>query len=679
MPSGTKLEPGTEIAGYRIESPLGRGGMGAVYVATHLRLGRRDALKVLMPELAEDAGFRERFIRESQLAASLEHPNIIPIYDADEEDGYLFIAMRYVAGSDLKGMIDRKGRLSPQEVLPIIEQAGAALDAAHAAGLVHRDVKPANILVDERNGHVYLTDFGIAKSAGAAGLTRTGSFVGTVDYCAPEQIEGKPVDGRTDVYALGCVLYQCVTGQPPYPKDSDVAVIHAHLAEPPPAASTKQPDLPQALDGVLVTAMAKYPDVRFATCTALADALKAAIDGAPAPAKPTVAATSPPPPAAPPPLAAPQAPAPPAFVPQTDATVVPPSVRRRRWLLWAGGGGLLAAVGGAAAALALVLAGGGSDNGTTTAPPTTGPIVAGTLGPAARIVSSVVAPQELVNARVRELRADRPSFDRLRAAGAGLERVVSSAQARVEHLRPEQTAGEFVKPSLRATLAAHASYARLLASLPRPSEFTKDYANSILNLAQATEESYANVLRLGEGLPQVPISRATDERLLDIAQRAQSPGVEDELRAFAADVQALLVESSQARSELRAALMGAGQCTLSYAAAAQRVQRVATERQRLAADISALDAPTSAARRAAMLLMRAADHSLASNLHYRDWLLALDATTKKCSPRAAPPTADLTAAQREDVQASAAKRAFLKAYNPLARRFGLRAWKETEV
>jgi hypothetical protein len=271
------------------------------------------------------------------------------------------------------------------------------------------------------------------------------------------------------------------------------------------------------------------------------------------------------------------------------------------------------------------------------------------------------------------------TFDRLRAAGAGLERVVSRAQARVEHLRPEQTAGEYVKPSLRATLVAHEAYARLLASLPRPSEFTSDYANSILNLADGTEQSYANVLRLGEGLPQVPISRASHERLLDVAQRAQSPGAEDDLRAFAADVQALLVESSQARSQLRAALAGAAQCSLGYGAAAQRVQRVAAARQKLAAKISALDAPTPASRRVATLLMRAADHSLASNLHYRDWLFSLDATTKRCSPGAAPSTADLTAAHREDAQASAAKRAFLKAYNPFARRFGFRVWAVSEV
>jgi Protein kinase domain len=273
------LEIGTRFAGYQIESLLGRGGMGAVYLATHLRLRRRAALKVLFQELAADPGFRERFIEESHVAASLDHPNVIPIYDADEVDGILFLAMRYVGGSDLKTMLDRRSRLPPQEAAAIVAQAASALDAAHSAGLVHRDVKPANFLIEEPNGHLYLTDFGIAKLVGTAGLTKTGSFLGTVDYCAPEQIEGKEVDARADVYALGCVLYQCLTGETPFPKDSEVAVIHAHLMESPPAVSSARSDVPEALDGVLRTALAKHPDSRFDTCTALADAVRDAFAG----------------------------------------------------------------------------------------------------------------------------------------------------------------------------------------------------------------------------------------------------------------------------------------------------------------------------------------------------------------------------------------------------------------
>src|SRR6266496_3780193 len=191
---------GETFGGYTIESLLGRGGMGAVYLATHERLGRKVALKVISPELAHDEDFRARFLRESQLAASLDHPNVIPIYDTDEFDGNLFLAMRYVNGPSLQALLRTRGSLSPAETLRIAEQIGGALDAAHAADLVHRDVKPANILVAEPDDHAYLCDFGLAKRTRSEGLTETGSFLGSVDYCAPEQIEGRPLDGRADVY-----------------------------------------------------------------------------------------------------------------------------------------------------------------------------------------------------------------------------------------------------------------------------------------------------------------------------------------------------------------------------------------------------------------------------------------------------------------------------------------------
>jgi predicted Ser/Thr protein kinase len=274
-----RAAPGTGEAfgGYTIESLLGRGGMGAVYLATHERLARRVALKVISPELAHDEEFRARFLRESQLAASLDHPNVIPIYDADEIDGVLFLAMRYVNGPTLQTLLRVRGPLSTAETLHIAEQIGGALDAAHGAGLVHRDVKPANILVAEPGEHAYLCDFGLAKRASSQGMTRTGSFLGSVDYCAPEQIEGRPLDGRADVYSLGGVLFHCLAGQPPYRRETEFAVLNAHLHDPPPALSSVRPDLPRALDGVVVTAMAKHPEVRYSTAGALADAFRAAV------------------------------------------------------------------------------------------------------------------------------------------------------------------------------------------------------------------------------------------------------------------------------------------------------------------------------------------------------------------------------------------------------------------
>ncbi len=275
MSSSTRV--GTEVAGYRLEQVLGRGGMSVVYVAEHIRLGRKVALKLLAPALSEDESYRERFIRESRRAAELDHPNIIPIYDAGEGDGQLYIAMRLVEGADLKALIKRDGPLQLGRTLFMLEQVAGALDAAHERDLVHRDVKPSNILVSEPSDRVYLTDFGVVKHTASRGLTKTGFFIGTVDYAPPEQIEGLPLDPRTDVYALGCVFYECLTGRAPFDRDGEVAVMHAHLTEPPPKLTTSRPDLPKALNQVVATAMAKSKDERYASCD---DLIVAARDAA---------------------------------------------------------------------------------------------------------------------------------------------------------------------------------------------------------------------------------------------------------------------------------------------------------------------------------------------------------------------------------------------------------------
>src|SRR5918992_3274624 len=231
-----ELATGAVIAGYRIEGVAGKGGMGIVYRATQLALDRPVALKLIAADLADDPMFRERFKRESHTAASIDHPNVIPVYEAGEADGRLFIAMRYVEGTALRELIRSEGSIEPHRAVRILEQVAAALDAAHRRGLVHRDVKPANALITEDGDeHVYLTDFGLTKhAASVGGMTATGQFVGTVDYSAPEQIKGEPSDARTDVYALGCLLYQTLSGRVPYERDSEIAKIYAHLNDPPP-------------------------------------------------------------------------------------------------------------------------------------------------------------------------------------------------------------------------------------------------------------------------------------------------------------------------------------------------------------------------------------------------------------------------------------------------------------
>jgi class 3 adenylate cyclase/tRNA A-37 threonylcarbamoyl transferase component Bud32/tetratricopeptide (TPR) repeat protein len=278
--AGTAIDPliGTDVAGYRVETLIGRGGMSVVYLAEHLSLGRRVALKVLAPELARDARFRERFLRESRLAASLEHPNVLPIHDAGEFDGLLFIAMRHVEGRDLRSLLDEEGRLEPERALSLIGQVADALDLAHARGLVHRDVTPGNILVADRD-HAYLADFGLSRLvASSVTLTETGQLLGTLDYVAPEQIEGLDADGRADVYSLTCVLYECLTGAPPFARNREIAVLWAHVQDPPPAPSEACPGLPAALDEVVARGLAKRPDDRVARCSGLVAAARAALD-----------------------------------------------------------------------------------------------------------------------------------------------------------------------------------------------------------------------------------------------------------------------------------------------------------------------------------------------------------------------------------------------------------------
>jgi Protein kinase domain len=274
------FRPGSVVAGYRLVAPVAPGGMAMVWEARDERLGRSVALKILAPSLAADPAFRERFIAEAPLAAKVDHPHIITVLNAGEDDGVLFIAMRFVLGGDLRKVMQREGALMPERALQFIFPVALALDAAHAAGLVHRDVKPANILVDATPGqpeHVYLSDFGIAKAEQSAGLTGVGRWLGTAAYSAPEQFGGLAVDGRADQYALACLTYQLLTGAVPFPRDNLEAVMIAHRFERPPRLTALRPDLPRAADEVLAKAMAKKPDRRYKSCGAFASELLEAL------------------------------------------------------------------------------------------------------------------------------------------------------------------------------------------------------------------------------------------------------------------------------------------------------------------------------------------------------------------------------------------------------------------
>jgi DNA-binding beta-propeller fold protein YncE len=276
--TSTQVEIGSDFVGYRIEELIGQGGMGVVYRAYDLRLKRPVALKLIVPELALDERFHLRFARETELAMSLEHPNVVPVYDAGDVDGRFYLAMRLVEGNDLGALLRSEGALHSARALSICGQVGNALDAAHARDLVHRDVKPSNVLLDA-NDHVYLADFGLTRRFEESGpQPGDGRSVGTPAYLAPEQIEAGRVDGRADIYSLGCLLYECLTGKPPFAQTSRLAMAWAHLEEEPPSASARNPDLPGPIDAVIRKAIAKSPDARYPTCGALIAAAEEALE-----------------------------------------------------------------------------------------------------------------------------------------------------------------------------------------------------------------------------------------------------------------------------------------------------------------------------------------------------------------------------------------------------------------
>ncbi len=347
------IGPGGVLGGYQIDRVVGRGGMGLVYRARQRRPERVVALKVIAPELAADPDFRARFEQESSTAALIEHPNVIPVYEVGEDDGVLFLVMRFVQGVDLGRLLAERGRLEPERAARLISQVADALDAAHARGLVHRDVKPGNIMIAAQD-HVYLTDFGLTKrTTETRGVTRTGMVVGTVDYIAPEQVEGRPVDARTDEYALGCVAFEALSGSVPFERDSDVATMLAHVKEPAPRLQ----GVPAPLADAVQRALSKRPEDRFASTGEFGRAVVAGAAGQ------TVDAAGRPVATGDETVADPQATTPPGGTPAkpvAEPRAAAPAGRRRRakrWRLAAGAAGVLL-LAGAGLAIALTTAGG---------------------------------------------------------------------------------------------------------------------------------------------------------------------------------------------------------------------------------------------------------------------------------------------------------------------------------
>ena len=277
------VQPGTEIGGYRLTGLIGRGGMGTVYLGEEVATGKRTAVKVLAAHLARDEGFRARFVREARYASTVEHPNVVAVLDAGEANDLLYIVMEYVEGTSLEALLAIEGPLPGERTLRIVEQVANALDAVHAAGILHRDLKPGNVLVSPAEGRerAYLTDFGLSKnpSQDTKALTAAGELVGTWHYMAPEQILAKDVDERVDVYGLGCLLFECLAGEPPFRRERPLEVLRAHVEDPPPSVTAVRPELPFEIDAVLAKALAKQPDDRFETCRTLAGAAGTALGG----------------------------------------------------------------------------------------------------------------------------------------------------------------------------------------------------------------------------------------------------------------------------------------------------------------------------------------------------------------------------------------------------------------
>jgi serine/threonine protein kinase len=449
--------PGDQIAGYRLEEQIGQGGMAVVYRAHDERLDRRVALKVLAPGLAADTAFRTRFIRESRAAAAVDHPNIIPIYEAGDAGGFLFISMRYVQGGDVRSLLRDGYGLPPARAWQIISQVASALDAAHSRGLVHRDVKPANILLDgsgrtnaantgrpggDHREHVYLSDFGISKLTLASNLTSTGQFVGTLDYIAPEQVEGQGVDGQADQYSLACAAFELLCGTPPFQRPTGLALINAHLTEPPPSLGTRQAGLPATVDAVLSKAMAKSPVQRYGSCEQFSADLGRALGLVPDPLPAQPAHGNDPAQEATMGVAAPSAHDMPAGAagqqlhqtwPEDPARLqghgphgqqfqqptgqpingwqqppYPPARRSRRLLLGAGVAVLVLAVAaGATAAVLIARNGGTGGNGGASSPPASSPAAASSsAGEEARAISTLLAMSQSTRGKLQPAVSD---------------------------------------------------------------------------------------------------------------------------------------------------------------------------------------------------------------------------------------------------------------------------------
>jgi serine/threonine protein kinase len=436
------LPSGTQLGGYRVATVIGRGGMGVVYLAQQLALDRRVALKVIDPELSEDPEFRERFSREAQLAAAIDHRNIIPVYDAGDADGRLYLSMRYVKGLDLRTVLQLQGPMDPERALGILGAVADALDAAHEAGLVHRDVKPANVLIedgpDPEPDRVFLTDFGLTKRVHApSGLTRTGIFVGTPDYASPEQCAGKEVDGRTDVYSLACVLHECLSGATPFPRPSDTQVLAAHLLEAPPRLSSVRPGLPPVLDDVLTRGLAKDPAQRYGTCGALVAAASAALrqGGTVIAPPPPIAVRRPVPQASPatgPPIPTTLGDA----LPEAPSPSPPPGRRRGRWIA-AAVIALVLVAGGVVLALAMT-GGGTTTDGRTTTPATSG---GGTTSPATTTPPAGPTLADYVQ-QVDGLLAESESFRQQLVTAVGEARTASPSQQQADLATVQQVITE---------------------------------------------------------------------------------------------------------------------------------------------------------------------------------------------------------------------------------------------